>query len=186
MGVIDALLEDIIKKAASGSMSLVASSLGKLFSSMRPELNLEDETTQELIKRAESRRNQLPEEIVTDGRTYICIFDLKPPDLPVGPMQCMCLCLRLYTAMPPFAATYRPLMHPKYGMCLFSPLPPLPPLPPWQDKLKINQRVLLRGERVLASGETVEASHDWMSGEMIVIGAFPEFYEAYPYGCCLL
>lgn len=87
---------------------------------MRPELNLEDEVTQQLIKQAESRRNQLPAEIVTDGRTYICIFDLKPPDLP--------------------------------------------------DKLKINQRVLLRGERVLASGESVEASHDWMSGKKIVIG----------------
>lgn len=125
MGVIDALLENIIKKAASGSLSLVASSLSNLFSSMRPELNLEDEATQELIKQAEQRRNQLPEEVITDGRTYVCVFDLKPPDLP--------------------------------------------------DKLKINQKVLMRGERVLASGETVEAGHDWMSGKMITIATLLAF-----------
>jgi hypothetical protein len=119
MGVIDALLQEIIKKAASGSIALVTASLSKFFSSMRPELNLEDEATQELVKQAEQRRNRLPDEIITDGRTYVSVFDLKPPNLP--------------------------------------------------EKLKINQRVLVRGERVLASGASVAADEDWMSGEMLLI-----------------
>ena len=81
---IDDITERVIKKAGSVSMSHVTSSLGKVFSSMRPEINLEDEATLQLVREAAApeRRNTLPSEIVTDGRTYISVFDIKSPDLP--------------------------------------------------------------------------------------------------------
>ena len=113
MAVIDALMQDIIKKAAEGSRSLISTSLNKFFSSMRPELNLEDETILHLIKEAEQRPNALPDELVTDGRTFIGVFDLKPPNLP--------------------------------------------------EKLKINQKIDVRGERILASGVEADPT-EWMTG----------------------
>ena len=113
MGVVEELMQEIIKKAAANSQSLVMASLQKFFSAMRPQLELTDKDTMKSLKEAEERRNSFPPEIVTDGRSYHCVFDLKPPDMP--------------------------------------------------DKLKIHQRVAVRGERTLASG-AVNSGNDWMSG----------------------
>ena len=113
MGVVDELMQEIIKKAAASSKSLVQASLQKFFSAMRPQLDLAGEDTMKSVKEAEERRNSFPPELVTDGRSYHCVFDLKPMDLP--------------------------------------------------EKLKINQRVAVRGERSLASG-AVGSADGWMSG----------------------
>jgi hypothetical protein len=106
-------MQEIITKAAASSQSLVQASRHKFFSSMRPQLDLTDKDTMKSLKEAEERRNSFPPEIITDGRSYHCVFDLKPPDMP--------------------------------------------------DKLKISQRVAVRGERTLASG-AVDIGNDWMSG----------------------
>jgi hypothetical protein len=113
MQVVEELMQEIITKAAASSQSLVQASLHKFFSSMRPQLDLTDKDTMKSLKEAEERRNSFPPEIITDGRSYHCVFDLKPPDMP--------------------------------------------------DKLKISQRVAVRGERTLASG-AVDIGNDWMSG----------------------
>ena len=52
LGVIDNMMEDIVKKASSVSLSCVSSSLSKYFSAMRPELDLEDKSTFELVEDA--------------------------------------------------------------------------------------------------------------------------------------